>query len=188
MFERTITIGSAGKTWSVTGWKQGWMIGNAQLVRAAQRLWNNSGSSGQTPIQEALNRAFCVEMDKDSTIHATVNEESYFQQLPNDQLRPKRAQMADIVRSMGLQPIMPDAGYFMMANASSIKQKMATVEGEDSDRPWDVQCKFFSFYSVSYFSDSLSVDDKSTQVDGNSRFCILPQGQFNRSLCAFLFC
>ena len=140
MFERTITIGSAGKTWSVTGWKQGWMIGNPLLVRAAQRLWNNSGSSGQTPIQEAIYRAYRVEMDKDTEIHATVNEQSYFQQLPNDQLRPKRAQMAAIVRSMGLVPIMPDAGYFMMANAASIKAKMTVVEGEDSTRPWDVQC------------------------------------------------
>ena len=31
MQERTITIGSAGKTWSVTGWKTGWAIGPESL-------------------------------------------------------------------------------------------------------------------------------------------------------------
>lgn len=27
LYERTITIGSAGKTFSVTGWKLGWAVG-----------------------------------------------------------------------------------------------------------------------------------------------------------------
>lgn len=32
MWERTITIGSAGKTFSVTGWKTGWAYGPADLM------------------------------------------------------------------------------------------------------------------------------------------------------------
>lgn len=32
MWERTITIGSAGKTFSVTGWKTGWAYGPAHLM------------------------------------------------------------------------------------------------------------------------------------------------------------
>lgn len=34
MAERTITMGSAGKTFSVTGWKIGWAIGPAHLISA----------------------------------------------------------------------------------------------------------------------------------------------------------
>ena len=34
MWDRTITIGSAGKTFSVTGWKLGWSIGPKHLIRA----------------------------------------------------------------------------------------------------------------------------------------------------------
>lgn len=31
-WERTVTIGSAGKSWNVTGWKLGWAIGHASLI------------------------------------------------------------------------------------------------------------------------------------------------------------
>ncbi|HRF99122.1 MAG TPA: aminotransferase class I/II-fold pyridoxal phosphate-dependent enzyme, partial [Aggregatilineales bacterium] len=33
MFERTITIGSAGKTFGMTGWKTGWLYGHPDLVK-----------------------------------------------------------------------------------------------------------------------------------------------------------
>ena len=36
MYERTITIGSAGKTFSVTGWKLGWALGPAHLLQNCQ--------------------------------------------------------------------------------------------------------------------------------------------------------
>jgi len=34
MRERTLTIGSAGKTFSVTGWKVGWVVGPRDIVPA----------------------------------------------------------------------------------------------------------------------------------------------------------
>ena len=36
MYEQTITVGSAGKTFSVTGWKLGWAIGPEQLLKNCQ--------------------------------------------------------------------------------------------------------------------------------------------------------
>ena len=36
MYERTITIGSAGKTFSVTGWKLGWALGPEHLLKNCQ--------------------------------------------------------------------------------------------------------------------------------------------------------
>ena len=38
MWERTITIGSAGKTFSVTGWKLGWAVGPSNLIFNCQVL------------------------------------------------------------------------------------------------------------------------------------------------------
>ncbi|MCQ8205697.1 aminotransferase class I/II-fold pyridoxal phosphate-dependent enzyme, partial [Vibrio parahaemolyticus] len=38
MCERTKTIGSAGKTYSVTGWKLGWSIGPAHLIKHLQTV------------------------------------------------------------------------------------------------------------------------------------------------------
>jgi N-succinyldiaminopimelate aminotransferase len=37
MAERTLTISSLGKTFSVTGWKIGWALGPASLVNAVNQ-------------------------------------------------------------------------------------------------------------------------------------------------------
>lgn len=51
MYERTITIGSAGKTFSVTGWKLGWAYGPANLLYNLQIVHQNSIYTCNTPIQ-----------------------------------------------------------------------------------------------------------------------------------------
>jgi len=51
MWERTITIGSAGKTFSVTGWKTGWAYGPAKLMRNLQTVHQNCVYTCSTPIQ-----------------------------------------------------------------------------------------------------------------------------------------
>ena len=58
MFERTLTLSSAGKSFSFTGWKVGWATGPAELVGAVlaakQWLTYTSGSPLQPAIAEAL--------------------------------------------------------------------------------------------------------------------------------------
>lgn len=47
--------------------------------------------------------------------------ESYFQQLPA-MLHHKRKKLASCLESVGLQPIMPEGGYFMIADISSVSE------------------------------------------------------------------
>ncbi|XP_059739051.1 kynurenine--oxoglutarate transaminase 3 isoform X6 [Bos taurus] len=51
MWERTITIGSAGKTFSVTGWKLGWSIGPKHLIKHLQTVQQNTVYTCATPLQ-----------------------------------------------------------------------------------------------------------------------------------------
>lgn len=51
MFERTVTMGSAGKTLSATGWKLGWGIGPEQLIAPMQVLHQNCTYNCPTPVQ-----------------------------------------------------------------------------------------------------------------------------------------
>lgn len=51
MWERTITIGSAGKTFSVTGWKTGWAYGPANLMRNLMIVHQNCVYTCSTPLQ-----------------------------------------------------------------------------------------------------------------------------------------
>jgi len=62
MWERTITIGSAGKTFSVTGWKLGWAVGPSNLIGNCQIVHQNAVYTCPTPIQEAVARGFELEL------------------------------------------------------------------------------------------------------------------------------
>jgi kynurenine--oxoglutarate transaminase/cysteine-S-conjugate beta-lyase/glutamine--phenylpyruvate transaminase len=57
MWERTITISSAGKTFSATGWQVGWAIGPESLIKPMHQLLPYVQFCASTVIQEALARA-----------------------------------------------------------------------------------------------------------------------------------
>jgi len=57
MWERSITISSAGKTFSATGWQVGWSIGPPHLIAPIHQLLPYVQFCASTVIQEALARA-----------------------------------------------------------------------------------------------------------------------------------
>ncbi len=57
MRDRTLTISSAGKTWSYTGWKIGWATGPRPLVAGAQAAHQFLTFATATPLQRAVARA-----------------------------------------------------------------------------------------------------------------------------------
>jgi len=54
MRERTLKISSAGKTFSATGWKIGWLVGPAPLVEAARSVKQFLTYASGTPFQHAV--------------------------------------------------------------------------------------------------------------------------------------
>ena len=56
MWERTITISSAGKTFSATGWQVGWCIGPRSLIQPIHQLLPYVQFCASTVIQDALAR------------------------------------------------------------------------------------------------------------------------------------
>ncbi|XP_078346819.1 kynurenine--oxoglutarate transaminase 3-like isoform X1 [Oculina patagonica] len=128
MWERTITIGSAGKTFSVTGWKLGWSIGPKELIKSLQTVQAQVTYTLPTPTQEALAQAFEHEIPLIGT------EKSYFTGLSR-MLEQKRDLMAKLLTEVGFKPIMPQGGYFMMADTSDIDVNFD--EYDKSDDPHD---------------------------------------------------
>ncbi|KAF7286255.1 hypothetical protein GWI33_006550 [Rhynchophorus ferrugineus] len=126
MWERTITIGSAGKTFSATGWKLGWAYGPANLMFNLQMIHQSSVYTGCTPIQEAAARAFETELDRLGT------DECYFVSITRE-LKPKRDFMAKILREAGMAPIVPEGGYFMLADWSALESQV-DLSSEDDKR------------------------------------------------------
>ncbi|XP_046679736.1 kynurenine aminotransferase-like [Homalodisca vitripennis] len=117
MWERTITIGSAGKTFSVTGWKTGWAYGPAPLIRNLMVVHQNSVYAQPTPIQEAVAMGLELEMTR------LGQPESYFQSLPRE-LEAKRDYMVALLKEVGMEPTVPQAGYFILADWTELGKKI----------------------------------------------------------------
>lgn len=98
MRERTLTISSAGKSFSFTGWKVGWMSGPAELVRAAvgakQFLTYTSGS----PFQPAI-------------AHALGHDAAYFEGFAAT-LQARRDQLCAGLEEIGFTTYVPEGTYF----------------------------------------------------------------------------
>uniref|UniRef100_A0A669EMU9 Kynurenine--oxoglutarate transaminase 3 n=1 Tax=Oreochromis niloticus TaxID=8128 RepID=A0A669EMU9_ORENI len=107
MWDRTVTIGSAGKTFSVTGWKLGWSIGPEHLMKHLQTVMQNSLYTCPTPLQEAVAQGLLLNYE------LMDQPECYFTSLA-DELEGKRDRLAAIVEEAGMTPVIPEGGYFML--------------------------------------------------------------------------
>ena len=116
MWERTITIGSAGKTFSVTGWKLGWSYGPANLIKPMQLYHQNCVYTCATPLQEAVAIGLEQEMEKIGA------NDSYFKILSSD-LQIKRDKIVDILVRGQMIPTIPEGGYFLLADFSKLSHK-----------------------------------------------------------------
>src|SRR3954454_618659 len=62
MAERTLSISSSGKTFSLTGWKIGWATGPAELVAAVEGAKNWLSFASGAPLQPAIAHALTHEL------------------------------------------------------------------------------------------------------------------------------
>ncbi|GLV43831.1 Kynurenine aminotransferase [Carabus blaptoides fortunei] len=117
MWERTLTVGSAGKTFCATGWRIGWAYGPSYLINNLRIIHQNCVYSSCTPLQEAV---ACV-LERQLDILAT--EDSYFKLL-GQSFEKKRDFTAKFLTEAGMKPIIPDGGYFIFADWSSLSEKV----------------------------------------------------------------
>jgi N-succinyldiaminopimelate aminotransferase len=110
MWERTLTISSAGKTYSFTGWKVGWAVGPAELIAAAQAAHQFVTFATATPLQVAVAWAL-AELP-----------ERYLSQLRIDYTR-RRDFLLDAVRRAGFRPSVPQGTYFILADFSALSSE-----------------------------------------------------------------
>jgi aspartate/methionine/tyrosine aminotransferase len=124
MAERTITLSSLGKTFSLTGWKVGWAVAPAPLsacVRAAHQFIT---FSGPTPLQHGA-AAIIHDMTHPKDGHGAM---SFVQQLEK-LYASNRDQLATALARVGLMPHRSDSTYFLMADHSVVSKRL----GLDSD-------------------------------------------------------
>jgi len=103
MSERTVTIGSMSKSYAMSGWRVGWAIAPVELVDNLEKLALCMLYGLPGFIQQAA-------------AHALQNCAADLQHM-HEIYRQRRDYLFDAFSAMpGLQPLMPDAGMFMMVN------------------------------------------------------------------------
>lgn len=127
MWDRTITIGSAGKTFSVTGWKLGWSIGPEHLIKHLQTVMQNSLYTCPTPLQEAVGQGLLRDFE------LMGKPDCYFTSLALE-LEGKRDRMAAMLRQTGMTPVVPEGGYFMIVDVTALNQDLSD---NGDDEPYD---------------------------------------------------
>ena len=106
MADRTLTVGSAGKTFSVTGWKVGWVSGPAELVTAVTTVKQFLTFVGSGPFQPAVADALGAP-DEEFAARA-------------EDLGRRRTLLADGLADVGFEVHRPEAGYFVVADAAPL--------------------------------------------------------------------
>ena len=106
MAERTLTISSIGKSYSLTGWKVGWASGPAALVQAvyAAKQWLSYVSGG--PLQPAAAYALTELPDWPSQLA--------------QELAGKRDQLVKALNEAGLPTSSPSGTYFAVSDISHL--------------------------------------------------------------------
>jgi aspartate/methionine/tyrosine aminotransferase len=118
MWERTITLSSLGKTFSLTGWKVGWSVAPPRLtacVRAAHQFMTFSGA---TPLQHAA--AAMIEHD---TQHPGQHSRAL-----RELFAGNRDLLSGVLRSAGLEVYRSDGTYFLMADHSAVSRDLGLAD------------------------------------------------------------
>jgi aspartate/methionine/tyrosine aminotransferase len=104
MADRTVTINSLSKTFSVTGWRVGWAISPPALASGIRKVHDFLTVGAPAPMQEA--GAFALGMD-----------DSYYEDL-SAHYAERRNRLLDVLTRSGFECIRPSGAYYIMTDIS----------------------------------------------------------------------
>jgi N-succinyldiaminopimelate aminotransferase len=102
MADRTVAISSLGKNFSVTGWKIGWAIGPAALVRAVNQAHQFMVYAVASPLQAAAATALDLPLQFFQNLHANYQS--------------RRDRILDVLKKSGFKVFPPQGSYFIIVD------------------------------------------------------------------------
>ena len=109
MFERTISCSSLSKTYSITGWRLGYVIASKQIIEQCKKVHDFLTVGAAAPLQEAA--VVGLQFDQDYYDKLTESYDS------------KRKLFLDGLDKIGLKYFMPQGAYYVMVDISQFGYK-----------------------------------------------------------------
>lgn len=102
MWERTVTLSSIGKSFSLTGWKTGWAIAPQPLTAGVRAAHNFLTFTTPNPMQHGAAAALSI-------------DQSYYDELTNS-YRKKRDLLVGGLKEVGFEVYEPQGAYYVLAD------------------------------------------------------------------------
>lgn len=102
MWERTITVGSAGKSFACTGWRVGWLIGAKPLIQSTLAAQTRIVFCTNSPLQEAA-----------ATGLEEAEKRGYFKKQLEEYIE-RRDVLLKYFDEIGLKYSLPEGSYFVL--------------------------------------------------------------------------
>jgi N-succinyldiaminopimelate aminotransferase len=135
MRERTVTISSAGKTFSFTGWKIGWVTGTPELVTAVRTAKQFLTYVSGGPFQFAIATGLTL-------------PDAFYADLTAS-LRSKRDLLASGLRAAGFEVFVPHGTYFISTDIAPLGE----ADGLAFCRGLPYRCGVVAVPNVVFFDD-----------------------------------
>ncbi|KAH9938548.1 PLP-dependent transferase [Fomitopsis serialis] len=126
MWDRTVTVGSAGKLFSATGWRVGWLIGPPSIIRPTLAACTRIVFCSNSPLQEAT----AVGLEQ-------MEERGYLPQAVKE-YDERRLTLTAAFDKLGMTYSHPEGTYFVLLDISTVKWPEnypfpASVQGRGRD-------------------------------------------------------
>jgi aspartate/methionine/tyrosine aminotransferase len=106
MAERTVAVNALSKTYSVTGWRVGWVIAGAELSSGIRKVHDFLTVGAAAPLQQA-------------GVNALGLPDGYYSRLA-DEYRARRDVLVAALEAAGFRTWRPDGAYYVMTDIAGL--------------------------------------------------------------------
>jgi len=114
MADRTVTINSISKTYSVTGWRVGWAIAEKPITKRIRKVHDFLTVGAPTPFQHAAAAALAFPPEYYAGLRQHYAE--------------ARQYLYDVLVAVGFECSPPKGAYYILAGIGSLKDKLGAAD------------------------------------------------------------
>lgn len=146
MAERTITINSVSKTYSVTGWRVGWAIAPEEITKRIRKVHDFLTVGAPTPLQHAAVKALNFSKEYYAGLQKKYTESRNF--------------LFDTLVQAGFKPILPKGAYYIIADVAELMDKMGAKDDMDFSLKLIKKTRVATVPGFSFYKDRTAISKK----------------------------